>query len=126
MGARGVHRSAWALACAALLSAAPAFAAGDAKHGGDLYEARCGACHSVAVDRIGPRHAGVVGRRAGSVKGFEYSAALASSKLVWDANYLERWLTDSESLIPGQRMGYRVGAPKDREDIVAYLARLKP
>jgi cytochrome c2 len=39
------------------------------------YEARCIACHSVAADRFGPSHAGLIGRRAGNVPGFAYSEA---------------------------------------------------
>lgn len=102
-----------------------AWAGGDALRGQQAYEARCGACHSVDSDRVGPRHAGVVGRRAGSVPGFAYSAALRRSGIVWNARLLDRWLTDPEKLVPGQRMGYRVDDPQIRADIVAYLATLK-
>jgi cytochrome c len=105
---------------------APASAAGDAQRGEQLYEARCGACHSVTADRIGPRHAGVFGRRAGSVAGFQYSSALAASKLVWDEALLTRWLTDPEQVVPGQAMGYRLGDAQERADVVAYLRTLKP
>ena len=42
--------------------------AGDAKAGEAIY-ARCLACHALAYDRTGPRHCGLFGRRAGSVKG---------------------------------------------------------
>jgi cytochrome c len=105
---------------------APASAAGDAQRGEQLYEARCGACHSVAADRIGPRHAGVFGRRAGSVAGFRYSSALAASNLVWDEASLTRWLTDPEQVVPGQAMGYRLGDAQERADVVAYLRTLEP
>lgn len=97
---------------------------GDAGRGRAAYEARCGGCHSVATDRIGPRHAGVFGRRAGSVPGFAYSEALRRSGLTWDAESLDRWLADPEALVPGQRMGYRLDDKQARADIVAYLATL--
>lgn len=113
----------WWLACCL---AAPAWAGGDALRGREAYEARCGGCHAPEADRIGPRHAGVLGRRAGSVPGFDYSPALARSALVWDAATLERWLADPEALVPGQRMGYRLGDAQARADIVAYLATLGP
>ncbi|MBL8289441.1 MAG: c-type cytochrome [Rubrivivax sp.] len=99
-------------------------AAGDAGRGRAAYEGRCGACHSVEADRVGPRHAGVFGRRAGSLPQFDYSPALRASQVVWNAKTLEQWLTDPESLIPGQRMGYRIGDAAIRADIVAYLATL--
>lgn len=99
-------------------------AAGDAARGRTAYEARCGACHSLEADRVGPRHAGVFGRKAGSVSGFDYSPALRASTVVWNEKTLDRWLSDPEALIPGQRMGYRLGDAAIRADIVAYLASL--
>ena len=110
------------LGCAA--AAWPAAAAGDAARGAQAYEARCGGCHSVQSDRVGPRHAGVFGRRAGSVDGFEYSPALRTSSVVWNAASLEQWLRDPESLIPGQRMAYSLADPALRADVIAYLATL--
>jgi cytochrome c len=108
----------------AALSALPAHAEGDAARGAQSYAARCGGCHSVEADRVGPRHAGVVGRRAGSVAGFDYSPALARSQLAWDARTLERWLSDPEALVPGQQMGYSLADPAARADVIAYLATL--
>lgn len=89
-----------------------------------IYTAKCSACHSVEDNRVGPSHAGVVGRRAGRVNDFEYSDALTKSKLVWTRANLERWLTDPEKTIPGQRMGYRLSLPQERADVIAYLASL--
>lgn len=106
--------------------AGAARAGGDARIGQQAYEARCGGCHSVDADRVGPRHAGVVGRRAGSVPGFPYSEALRNSGLTWDAALLERWLADPEALVPGQRMGFRLDDARARADIVAYLQSLGP
>lgn len=107
-----------------LMALAPmaATAAGDGVRGRELYETRCIGCHSIEADRIGPRHRGLLGRRAGSVAGFDYSPALRDATLVWDAATLERWLTDPEATIPGQRMNYRVGDARDRADLIAYLA----
>lgn len=111
---------------ATLLALMPprALAAGDAARGAQVYEARCAGCHSVQADRVGPRHAGVVGRQAGSVPGFAYSPALQKSGITWDAATLERWLADPEALVPGQRMGYRLGDASQRADVIAYLATL--
>lgn len=99
---------------------APAVARGKA-----LYESRCGACHSVDANRVGPAHQGVVGRKAGSVPGFEYSKALASSQVIWTRANLLTWLAGPEAMIPGQQMGYSLGEARDREDVVAYLAALR-
>ena len=45
----------------------PGIAAGDAAAGKMLYDAKCGGCHSVDRNRVGPLHRGVVGRRAGEL-----------------------------------------------------------
>ena len=109
-----------ASACLALALAAAGAAAGDAHRGARLYEARCGGCHGVDEHRVGPKHRGVFGRRAGSAAGFAYSPALAASTLVWNETTLARWLADPEATIPGQAMGYRVDDARDRADLIAY------
>lgn len=98
---------------------------GRAIQGEKTYQARCAGCHSVLADGVGPRHAGVFGRRAGQVSGYAYSAALRSSQIIWTAENLDKWLMNPEALIPGQRMGYGLGEAQDRADIIAYLATLK-
>src|SRR4029434_8357383 len=99
------------------------YAAGDATHGEQLYESRCMACHSLDANRVGPMHRGVYGRKAGSVPDFAYSVALTSSLIVWSDTTLNRWLTDPEGLIPGQRMNIRVLSGDDRADLIAFLRR---
>jgi len=105
-------------------SAAPAAADSDAAHGEELYNSRCVACHSPDANRVGPRHRGVVGRKAGSLTDFNYSKALKASDVVWDEQTLDKWLTNPQAFIPGQRMNFRVSDPQDRADIIAYLKTL--
>jgi cytochrome c len=96
--------------------------AGNAARGKELYESRCTACHSLDHSRIGPAHRGVFGRHAGRVVGFDYSKALRSARVTWTARSLDRWLTDPEAFLPGQKMGYSVADPQDRADIISFLA----
>lgn len=95
-----------------------------AERGKALYESRCVACHSVDANRVGPAHQGVLGRKAGSAPGFDYSKALAGSKLVWNRENLLAWLAGPEAVIPGQVMNYSLGDARERDDVVAYLATL--
>lgn len=97
---------------------------GDPARGETLYQG-CMDCHSIDKDDVGPRHRGVVGRRAGSIEGFGYSKALKNSGLTWDAVTLDRWLIDPSALVPGTLMFYEVEKPQDRADIIAYLKQLK-
>jgi cytochrome c len=107
---------------AALTAAHGAEREGDAVKGKALYESRCTACHSLDHSRIGPAHRGVFGRHVAQVAGFDYSPALRRSHVVWNAKPLDRWLTNPEAFIPGQKMGYTVPDGQDRADIIAFLA----
>ena len=98
---------------------------GDVQRGTALYQARCTACHTVDINKIGPAHRGVVGRRIGSLPGYKYSDELARSRLRWTPQTLNAWLEDPEELVAGQRMGFQVDSPQERADLIAYLLTLK-
>ena len=123
------HR--WALGLTAFLGVtgahaqtAPAPPHGNPIHGKELYQS-CSACHSVDENDIGPKHRGVVGRKAGTVPDYAYSSALKASGIVWDAASLNRWLTNPSAMVPGTKMYFLLPDPQDRADIIAYLAELK-
>jgi cytochrome c len=110
-----------ALAGALCLSALAPASAADARRGEQVY-ARCLACHALAYDRVGPRHCGLFGRRAGSVPGFDYSPALRNSNIVWNEPTLERFLAKPTAVVPGTTMTYDgVRDSEDRSDLIAYL-----
>lgn len=114
---RGTGAALLLMMCAALAQSTTA----DVKNGEVLY-GRCVACHALAYDRTGPRHCGLFGRKAGSIKGFEYSAAMKRSKLVWTQNSLDKFLANPLKVMPGTAMGYAgVTDPKERGDLIAYL-----
>ena len=110
--------------CAALFAcsvAAPTAAAPDAKRGEQIY-ARCMACHALAFDRVGPRHCGLFGRLAGSVPGFDYSPAMKNSKIRWNEQTLDRFLTKPLAMVAGTSMTYDgIADPAERADLIAYL-----
>ena len=107
------------LALAAL--AVPATASAEPGDGERLYRAKCGACHSLDSNRVGPRHRGVFGRKAGAVRDYRYSRALKASEVVWAEDTLERWLANPGAVIPGQRMGFRLRDAGQRRAIISYL-----
>ena len=122
-------RRSFAFLCAPLMAASwfvtsPATAT-DPIHGEELYNSRCIACHSPDANRVGPKHRGVVGRKAGSLPDFNYSKAVRNSGVVWDEQTLDDWLTNPQAFIPGQRMNFKVADPADRADLIAYLKTLK-
>lgn len=112
-----------ALALVAGAAHAAATPPGDARAGEAIYS-RCLACHALAYDRTGPRHCGLLGRRAGSVKGYAYSDAMKRSKIVWNERTLDVFLANPMAAVPGTTMGYAgVTDAKERADLIAYLAR---
>jgi cytochrome c len=89
---------------------------------GKLLYQSCSGCHSIDENDVGPKHRGVVGRRAASVPGYAYSAALKRSNLTWNQAALDRWLTNPQKLVPGAKMYFSVANAQNRADIIAYLA----
>ena len=56
---------------------------------------------------------------------FNYSKAVKSSGVVWTEETIDKWLTNPQAFIPGQRMNFKVADPADRADLIAYLKSLK-
>jgi cytochrome c len=90
-------------------------------HGKQLFEKRCGGCHSLDQDQTGPRLRNVYGRRAGSISSFRYSAAVRASRFTWDDISLDKWLTDPDALVPGNEMDFSVPKPEERAAIIRFL-----
>ena len=111
------------LALAAM--AGSAAAAGDKTRGADLFEDRCAMCHVADGGGQGPSLNGVVGRKAASRKGANYTPALKAAHLVWTPANLDRFLTDPAKMVPGTAMSIRVTNPTQRADIIIYLATVK-
>lgn len=112
-------RGAWAGAL--LLAIAAAHATPSTLPGEQIY-VRCAACHALAYDRVGPRHCGLLGRRAGSVPGFTYSEAMKKSGLTWNEKTLDRFLAQPMKVVPGTSMTYDgIASPKERAELIAYL-----
>jgi cytochrome c len=103
------------------LAITPLLLPAQSKTGKELFEARCAGCHAMDQDKEGPRLAGVYGRKAASVASFQYSDALAKSKLVWAEETLERWLSDPDKLVPENDMGFRVENAEERRKIIEFL-----
>ncbi|MBB6146495.1 cytochrome c [Silvibacterium bohemicum] len=93
----------------------------DADRGEQLFDRRCTGCHALDADKVGPRLRNVYGRKAGTVPTFKYSDAMKAAKFTWDDASLEKWLTDTDSVIHGNDMDFRVPKPDERADIIRFL-----
>ena len=102
--------------------ASPAMAAGDPAAGEGLFLDRCVMCHVTEGGGQGPPLKAVIGRKAGSVEGFAYSAALKADGRVWTGPELDRFITNPATAIPGTAMPIQVPDAKEREDLISYFA----
>ena len=110
-----------------LIGSATAALAADPAAGQQIFKAQCSICHSVVAgqNRIGPTLFGVVGRPAGGVPGFQYSADHEKLGVTWDAATLDKYLTNPRAMVPDTTMVY-AGLKDDakRADLIAYLETL--
>jgi cytochrome c len=95
--------------------------------GATLFKQQCATCHTTNLTdpvRQGPPLFKIVGRPAGKVDGFHYSAGFAKTDFVWDDARLDAWLANPQAMIPGSVMAYRQSKPETRAAIIAYLKEL--
>jgi cytochrome c len=106
----------------------PAFAAGDPVQGKAVF-ARCAICHNVEKDGgngVGPNLFGVVGSKAASVDGFNFSGPMKASGIVWNDDNLAKWIAGPAKMVPGTKMAFAGITSKGQiADVIAYLHTLK-
>ena len=101
-----------------------AASARDPASGRDTFEKRCTGCHALDKIKVGPPLRGVYGRNAGKDAQFTYSDAVKAASVTWDESTLDRWLTDTESVIPGNDMSFRLSNASERGEVIDYLRKL--
>ena len=114
-----------------VLGATPAIAGGDAVRGKKVFN-KCKACHSIKAGKhkIGPSLAGVIGRKAGTAKGFKRYKGLKGADWTWDEATLDEYLTNPKLFVKSRNkrksaMMLKLKKKRDRDDVIAYLKTLK-
>ena len=85
----------------------------------------CKTCHQIgetAKNGVGPNLNGIMGRKAGSVPGYTYSAANKDSGITWDEGTFREYIKDPKAKLPGTKMAF--AGLKDEQkvsDLVAFL-----
>lgn len=110
------------------LALAPSAQAQNAEAGRTVFN-QCRACHTIEAggrNGVGPNLHAIVGRRAGSIEGFRYSAPMrtaAEGGLTWTPENLDRYLTNPKDLVPGGSMAFAgLRNEQQRQDLIAWLA----
>ncbi|CEG09809.1 Cytochrome c550 [Afipia felis] len=92
---------------------------------GEKVFAVCKACHQIgenAKNGVGPELNGVIGRKAGSVPGYNYSAANKNSGLTWDEPTFREYIKDPKAKVPGTKMVFAgLKDEKKVDDLTAFL-----
>ena len=108
-----------------LLLAGAAFADGDAARGEKKF-GDCAACHKLeaGANNVGPSLHGIFGRKAAEIADFRYSPAIKRSAIVWTPEMIDKFISDPQGLVPGNRMPYAgMASAGDRADLIAYLQK---
>jgi cytochrome c len=108
-----------------LLLAGSARADGDAARGENKF-GDCAACHKLeaGTNNVGPSLHGVFGRKAGEIADFRYSPAMKRSAIVWTPETLDKFISEPQAMVPGNRMPYAgMASAGDRADLIAYLLK---
>lgn len=110
-----------------LFAALPAAHAQDAAAGQRVFN-QCRACHIIdnnGRNAVGPNLHGVIGRKAGAIENFRYSASMrekAEGGLVWTEDNMRAYLANPKAVVPAGSMSFQgLRQPQQIEDVIAYL-----
>jgi cytochrome c len=118
----------WALmsAVSLLWLGAGAAIAADTEAGEKVFS-KCMQCHRIglgATNFYGPVLNGLIGRKAGTVPGYKYSAATESSGIVWKQETLSSYLKQPKHDVPGTNMTFPgLQSQMDIDNVIAYISQ---
>jgi cytochrome c len=115
---------------AALVAATAAGAAAEDLDNGKAVFNKCRACHQVgenAKNLVGPILNGLLGRKAGTIEGYNYSEANKTSGITWDEATFKEYIKNPKAKIPNTKMVFAgLTDPQDIDDLLAYLKQFGP
>lgn len=106
-----------------ITKAAFGLAPGDPQKGKQVFN-QCRACHSLKEGKngIGPSLHGIFGEKAGTVPGYNFSRAMKSSDVLWNNSTLQKYLTNPQRFIPGNKMPFPgIKDQAQLQNLIAYL-----
>lgn len=97
----------------------------DVDAGKEYFMRKCSSCHDEEKSTThgkGPNLWNVMGRKAGSSPGFDYSDAMRQSGHRWNYATLNYYLTKTKRAVPGRIMNFRgIRKDSDRARLILFL-----
>jgi cytochrome c len=85
----------------------------------------CRICHTTKEgdNRLGPSLHNLLGRKAGSLPGYNFSSAMKEAGFVWDEDKLDKFMAQPDKVVPGNNMKPYGGlaSTDERTKIIAFL-----
>ena len=101
---------------------------GDPSEGEAQFMRKCSSCHDHRKDGgngKGPHLWNIMGRKAGTNPGFQYSDAMRNSGHVWTYATLNYYLTRTDRAVPGRIMDFRgISKDSERADLLLFIRSL--
>jgi cytochrome c len=102
----------------------------DPEAGKNVFEQQCSACHEIgpgAKNNVGPDLNGVIGRKAGTEAGYDYSEAMRKAGWVWNEAIFKEYIADPKKKLPGIKMLFPgIRDELNRDDLFAYISQFAP
>jgi len=118
----------WVLAGLIVAASTGAALAQDAAAGEQSFN-KCRPCHDVGPDakiKLGPPLNGVIGRKAGTFEGFNYSDGMKNLAITWDKADFLKWVENPQAVVPGTRMAFAgIKDDAERQNLFAYVSQFK-
>ncbi len=96
---------------------------------GEKVFSKCMQCHRIgigATNFYGPVLNGLIGRKAGTVPGYKYSAATENSGIVWTEVTLSSYLKQPKHDVPGTNMTFPgLQNQADIDNVIAYIKQYR-
>ena len=110
---------------AVLASSSAALAAGDPSAGQTVFASHCAVCHSTQSGVKSRRRSPALSAARAARLQVRFSPAMKDANITWDDDNLDKFLADPPGFIRGTRMFINLPSETGRQNVIAYVSKLK-